>query len=469
MKRMIFIVIAIMLISSGCSAKDDSAYNVMKSLSEMTLEEKVGQMIQVERAGMSMSKIESLGIGSVLSGGGSVPGNGSFSAWNEMMTEYENASAGSSSGIPIIYGIDAVHGNNNVLAATIFPHNVGLGAANDPELLHKIGQATAEEIQVIGAHMNFAPVVSVIRDKRWGRTYEGYSEDPELVSKLGTSYIEGLREAGIIATAKHFIGDGDLEVMDYERATHIIRSAEHIGISMCYCRHKMEHVGKNCDAPIEICMTFGKTADSLIRSDYARRIDVDECMELLEVAYAHNLVQIGENVQNEVAFICNCCGCCCEALLAAQKYGTSQTIATTNFLPKIDHEKCKECGKCISVCPVSALGDKSNALGKTPVVQEDMCLGCGVCIRNCHFDALALEPVDQRRITPVNSAHRIVLMALDKGTLANLIYDNQSLVSHRILGALFTAILALPPAKQLAANEQLRSKYLANLMAKRTK
>ncbi len=263
--------------------------------------------------------------------------------------------------------------------------------------------------------------------------------------------------------------DGDLEVMDYERATHIIRSAEHIGISMCYCRHKMEHVGKNCDAPMEICMTFGKTADSLIRSDYARRIDVDECLELLEVAYAHNLVQIGENVQNEVAFICNCCGCCCEALLAAQKYGTSQTIATTNFLPRVDLEKCKECGKCISVCPVSALGDKSNALGKTPVVQEDMCLGCGVCIRNCHFDALALEPVDQRRITPVNSAHRIVLMALDKGTLANLIYDNQSLVSHRILGALFTAILALPPAKQLAANEQLRSKYLANLMAKRTK
>jgi len=278
-----------------------------------------------------------------------------------------------------------------------------------------------------------------------------------------------VNEQALLKSTYNQPSDGDLEVMDYERATHIIRSAEHIGISMCYCRHKMEHVGKNCDAPMEICMTFGKTADSLIRSDYARRIDVDECLELLEVAYAHNLVQIGENVQNEVAFICNCCGCCCEALLAAQKYGTSQTIATTNFLPRVELENCKKCGKCISACPVSALGDKGDAIGKTPIVQEEMCLGCGVCIRNCHFDALALEPVDQRRITPVNSAHRVVLMALDKGTLANLIYDNQSLVSHRILGALFTAILALPPAKQLAANEQLRSKYLANLMAKRTK
>lgn len=261
--------------------------------------------------------------------------------------------------------------------------------------------------------------------------------------------------------------DKEIEIMDYERATHVIQSAKHIGISTCYCRHKMEHVGQNCDAPMDICMTFGNTADSLIRSNYARRVDVKECLELLETAYAHNLVQIGENVQNEVAFICNCCGCCCEALLAAQKFGTSQTIATTNFLPDIEVESCKKCGKCIRVCPVSALGDKASWGDQVPILQVDMCLGCGVCVRNCHFNALTLILVDKRRITPVNSAHRVVLMALDKGTLPNLIYDNQSLASHRILGAIFTAILALPPAKQLAANEQIRSKYLVNLLSRR--
>ena len=262
--------------------------------------------------------------------------------------------------------------------------------------------------------------------------------------------------------------NGVLEIMDYERASYVINSAEHIGIGTCYCRHKMEHVGKNCDAPMDICMTFGKTADSLIRSNFARRIDAKECLELLEVAYNHNLVQIGENVQNEVAFICNCCGCCCEALLAAQRFGTSQTIATTNFLPKVHMEACKKCGKCISVCPVSALGDKDMVKGKIPVLQESMCLGCGVCIRNCHFNALSLEPVDQRSITPVNTGHRVVLMALDKGTLADLIFDNQSLASHRILGAVFKAILSLPPAKQILASNQLRSKYLANLLEKRS-
>lgn len=260
--------------------------------------------------------------------------------------------------------------------------------------------------------------------------------------------------------------DGALEIMDYERASHVIKSAKHIGISTCYCRHKMEHVGQNCDAPMDICMTFGNTADSLIRSNYARRIEAEECLELLDVAYAHNLVQIGENVQNEVAFICNCCGCCCEALIAAQKFGSSQTISTTNFLPSIDAEACKKCGKCIRVCPVSALGEKGDATGKLPVLQTDMCLGCGVCIRNCHFDALSLLPVNQRQITPVNSSHRAVLMALEKGTLPNLIFDNQSLASHRILGAIFTAILSLPPAKQILASEQIRSKYLANLLSK---
>jgi len=110
-----------------------------------------------------------------------------------------------------------------------------------------------------------------------------------------------------------------IHVLDYERATEVIKTASDIGIGTCYCRHKMEHVGKACDAPMEICMTFNATATSLIKHGYARKIEVDECMDLLELAKKHNLVQFGDNVQNEVAFICNCCSCCCEALVAARK------------------------------------------------------------------------------------------------------------------------------------------------------
>jgi Pyruvate/2-oxoacid:ferredoxin oxidoreductase delta subunit len=255
-----------------------------------------------------------------------------------------------------------------------------------------------------------------------------------------------------------------LEIMDYERATEVIKGAEHIGVGVCYCRHKMAHVGKQCDAPMEICMTFGNVADSLIRSGYAKRITAEECLVLLNQAYAHNLVQVGENVQNEVSFICNCCGCCCEALLAAKKFGTTLTIATTNYLPQISHESCTRCGKCVQVCPVDALEwdqEKSPALLR---LKEEMCLGCGICVRNCHFGALELERRERRVMTPVNTVHRVVLTAIDKGMLPNLIFDNDALASHRVLASILSAILTMPPAKQLLANEQIRSKYLAKLI-----
>jgi len=257
-----------------------------------------------------------------------------------------------------------------------------------------------------------------------------------------------------------------LEIMDYERATEVIKGAEHIGVGVCYCRHKMAHVGKQCDAPMEICMTFGNVADSLIRSGYAKRIAAEECLALLNQAYAHNLVQVGENVQNEVSFICNCCGCCCEALLAAKKFGTTLTIATTSYLPQISHESCTRCGKCVMVCPVDALEweqEKSPALMR---LKEEMCLGCGICVRNCHFGALELARRERRVMTPVNTVHRVVLAAIDKGMLPNMIFDNDALASHRVLASILSAILTMPPAKQLLANEQIRSKYLAKLIGR---
>ncbi len=263
----------------------------------------------------------------------------------------------------------------------------------------------------------------------------------------------------------------DMEILDYQRATAVIESAEHIGISMCYCRHKMEHVGKACDAPMDICMTFGKTAASLIKAEYARAIDKEECLDLLEKAYQNNLVQIGENVQNEVAFICNCCGCCCEALLAAKKFGTAQTIATTAYIPELQAEKCNLCGKCQRVCPLEALGavvPKSSGQTKSlPELDREMCLGCGVCVRACPTEALSLVHVGQRQMTPVNTAHRVVMTALDKGKLPELLYDNKDLKSHRLMAGILNVILALPPLKQLAASEQLRSTYLVKLIEKK--
>ena len=136
--------------------------------------------------------------------------------------------------------------------------------------------------------------------------------------------------------------DNLISILDYEKASHIIETASYIGISMCYCRHKRKHLGKACNAPMDICMTFNNVAKSLIRHNYARRVEVSECMELLHKAYEYNLVQCGENVKNKVSFICNCCGCCCEFLVTAKKFGMLHPVQTTSYIPKIDEEKCQK-------------------------------------------------------------------------------------------------------------------------------
>jgi beta-glucosidase len=159
-----------------CTDEDDTCIiEVEELLSEMTLLEKVGQMVQAERGSISPAQVTQYAIGSILSGGGSHPSSydNTVDEWYEMYEDYQDAALLSSSGIPIIYGIDAVHGNNNVYGATIFPHNIGLGAANDPDLMFRIGVATAAEIKVTGITWTFAPALSVVQDIRWGRTYEG--------------------------------------------------------------------------------------------------------------------------------------------------------------------------------------------------------------------------------------------------------------------------------------------------------
>lgn len=191
-------------------------------------------------------------------------------------------------------------------------------------------------------------------------------------------------------------------------------------------------------------------------------ISREEAKDILQIAYESNLVQIGENVREHPAFMCNCCGCCCEALQATRKFAPMQPIETTNYLSKVNLEKCISCGKCARVCPVLAISMKE----KKPVIDESICLGCGVCARNCPKKAIHLERRPLQVITPVNSTHRFVLQAIEKGTLQNLIFDNQAFTNHRAMAAVFGAILKLPPVKQVMASKQFKSIYLDRLLSK---
>ncbi|MBN2163000.1 MAG: glycoside hydrolase family 3 C-terminal domain-containing protein [Pontiellaceae bacterium] len=197
----------------GLSRYDADARSL---LNRMTLDEKIGQMVQADSSGMKdITDIQTYHLGSVLSGGGSDPADGnSLAAWAAYYEACQEQAARTRLGIPILYGIDAVHGHNNVLGAVIFPHNIGLGCTRNPALVEEIGRIAAMEMRATGMHWTFAPCVTVPQDEHWGRTYEGYSEDPELVAELGAAAVRGLQGNGlddpksVLACAKHFAGDG---------------------------------------------------------------------------------------------------------------------------------------------------------------------------------------------------------------------------------------------------------------------
>ena len=195
----------------SCSSIDGE---VSKLVSSMTLEEKIGQMTQVDyRYLADKSDIKKYFLGSILSGGGSTPPTNQPSSWVELYNGFQQEALKTRLKIPLIYGIDAVHGHNNVLGATMFPHNIGLGCMGDKALVQEIAAATAAEVKATGLDWTFAPCVAVAQDERWGRTYESYSEDSDIVTELGVASTIGyqgrtLNKNSVLACAKHFVGDG---------------------------------------------------------------------------------------------------------------------------------------------------------------------------------------------------------------------------------------------------------------------
>ncbi len=257
------------------------------------------------------------------------------------------------------------------------------------------------------------------------------------------------------------------EVLDWERASFIVEAAEQIAVARCQCHHTAEHQGRACQRPREACLSFDFAAESLSRNGMSRVIDKTEAMAILCRSKEAGLIQIGDNVQRRVSFICNCCGCCCHMLRGIRNLGVSKGVVSSNWLPAIDRQRCSGCGECQRACPIEAIRLEPGEEGekkKKAVVNEKLCLGCGVCSTRCPSDAAFMRPRARRLLAPESVFDQRLAMALERGRLAEMLCDDPERLGHRALGRLLHWMEKSPPFQRAMATESVRSVFLKLLV-----
>ena len=261
--------------------------------------------------------------------------------------------------------------------------------------------------------------------------------------------------------------DDYTEILSWEKASHVVKEAKKWGVATCHCRHVQHHLNDDCKKfRMDCCLSLDMGADYLIRHGFAKAITREEALKLMHETRDAGLVHICDNVQRRPTFICNCCGCCCEILLAFKKLRAFNATFSSNFIARVNEEHCVGCRKCKKACPVDAIdifehyhtvkGKKIKFMAK---VDRSVCIGCGVCALSCKFDSMAMEGREARWITPESTFARVITMALEQNTLHRMIFDENQL-SGQMASALVGGIMKLPPAKQLLTMKKIKSRFI---------
>lgn len=252
--------------------------------------------------------------------------------------------------------------------------------------------------------------------KKLAEQFDSYFNNPEVRKEMFGSDTKQFRTLVYENVIPHAV---QTEVMTYEKASEVIRQAGYGAIALCTCRHKASHLGKECeiDAPMDVCTTLGNIARMSVAKGWAREATVDEMLEVLDRTHKMGLVHLCDNVFNEPAFICHCCGCCCEVLGTIKEFGIS-AAHPSNFIPDVDPDKCVKCGICAEKCPIDAIkmSDAGNS-SDMPEVTKQICIGCGVCASACLTGALTMTQRTELHVPSENKMEQLMRIAAEKGKI----------------------------------------------------
>ncbi|MBI5420601.1 MAG: 4Fe-4S dicluster domain-containing protein [Deltaproteobacteria bacterium] len=282
--------------------------------------------------------------------------------------------------------------------------------------------------------------------------------------EFARSVFAGKMQVGRTLVHESAVDPEDLtQILDYERATQIVKEAKFCAVSLCYCRHIMEHEGRRCGKPMEVCTSLNAAADFVIRHGLGRRISREETLDILAATREAGLVHIGDNVQKRPAFVCHCCGCCCAMLSAINRFKMFDAVVTSPFLAAVDGGSCAGCGLCAKKCPIQAIEIHGEGREAKAIVNEEACLGCGVCKPACTKGALRMEPRKEGVVVPETAWSRAVLMAIERGKFQNFLFDDFERPDHAVLRAVTRIVIGLPPVKKALLSGQVQSRFFKAL------
>ncbi|NNJ08749.1 4Fe-4S binding protein [Chloroflexales bacterium ZM16-3] len=327
-------------------------------------------------------------------------------------------------------------------------------------------------------YVALAPVVIGFFEFTYMRTREGYPTE-ELAQLFDEYFFEredfahavfaGQTQIGRALVREEALPEGDhTEILDWERASHIVETASSHAVSLCACRNHAQQAGHPCEHPQRTCLSLNLGADVLVRQGIAERISVSEAMGILEQSKDAGLAQTGDNVQQNVSYICNCCGCSCGMMNAIRRFDIRNAIVTSNWIAVVDPERCNGCSRCAKACPVNAItisqADIDGRRRKWAVRDADLCLGCGVCYSACRHGALSMQKRERRVFTPETTFDRIVAMAIERGKLGDLLLDNLEGWGYEAVARVVQMIEKTPFTTVVNAIAPLKSTFLSAIV-----